>query len=315
MTGILNAWSRGALALLGAAALYASFGVPIRILDTWFGHSTQAAARFAVAAAILAGITVWQGSRVALHQLLRERFWPALGLAAAVSAEVVFFTAAVTRTTLANTVFLLYAGTIVTSLAMGALLFGEHMTATKAVATAIALTGLATYAGSLAALSTGVLAGLAAGICNGAANGLRRSLKKADRGAVLLIQYGFGSLIALLIAVLLGERLVHPAGAGVDIVWPLLVAVVFGAALVGLGYLLLYGFGHCDLSAGTILLTTEIGFAVLFGWLLYGEIPSVTEAIGGVLVFAAAIVAVLDSPESTAESPGASAPPTAGHLG
>ncbi len=295
MSGVFDVRLRGALALLGAAALFGSFGVLIRILDTLFGEKTQVAVRFAVATVLLVGIILWWGNRSAIAQVLREHLWRALGLAVVFGVEAIFFTVSVNRTTLANTVFLSYAGAIITSLTIAILLFGEQMTLTKAVAMVIALAGLAMYGGSLASFSVGVLAGLAAGILDGVVNGLRKSLKGADRSAVLMVQYGVGALVVMLLALLVSERFIRTESAGsTDMVGPLLVALVFGISLVGIGYLLLYGFSHFELNAATILLTTEIGFAALFGLIFYGEVPSLTEAIGGVLVFAAATVAVLE---------------------
>ncbi len=294
MIGVFDARLRGAIALLCAAALYGSFGVMIRILDILFGENTQVVVRFAVATTFLAGTVLCWGNRSAITRVVREHLWRALGLAVAFSVEAIFFTISINRTTLANTVFLSYAGAIVTSLTIAMLLFGERMTLAKAGAMVIALAGLAMYAGSLAAFSVGVLAGLTAGILDGIVNGLRKSLKGADRSAVLMVQYGVGALVAMLIALLVSERFIRTEAAGPpDIIGPLLVALVFGISLVGIGYLLLYGFGHFELNSATVLLTTEIGFAALFGYLFYGEVPSLTEAIGGFLVFSAATVAVL----------------------
>lgn len=297
MTKGLDVRLRGALSLLAAAALYGSFGVPIRILGTLFGDSTQVAVRFFIAAMFLGGFILWRGDRAVVRRVLSEHHWRVFSLAGMFSVEAIFFTIAVIRTPLANTIFLLYAGGIITSLIIGTLVWGEPMTLLKAAAIITALVGLGVYAGSFVVFGVGAWAGLAAGVCEGIVNGLRKSLKGADRSTVSMIQYGVGAFVALLIALLTAERLIHVEGdKPMNIIGPLLVALAFAIGLVCVGYLSLYGFGHFDLNVGTILLSTEIGFAPLLGLLFYGEVPGLVVAIGGLLVFAAVTLTVLERP-------------------
>ncbi|MGH3428007.1 MAG: hypothetical protein ACRDQZ_10645 [Mycobacteriales bacterium] len=114
---------------------------------------------------------------------------------------------------------------------IGKFILGERTTHVKTCAVAIALLGLGCYAAPVLDFDRGVLAAMAAGVCEGAANALRKNLGGADRSAILTVQYGVGSLLALVAAFVTGEHFVHAEKPGVSgIVWPPLVAVVTASA-------------------------------------------------------------------------------------
>lgn len=278
--------TKGAGALLGAAFTYACFGLLIREMAVMFGDNAQTAFRFVAAFAILGFIALCIKRPV---KLSRRTLLQIAGLGVAFFGVVLLFTISVNLTKIGNTVFLLYAGSIITSLLVGTLIFKERLTGMKLFAIALSLVGLAMYSSAILALSVGVVTAIASGVLDGVSNGVRKALKGIDRNTVLLYQYGFGAICAL-IALAIAP---HDAIRSVSI-FPIIVGIVFGALLVGIGKLLLYGFQHFDVNVGTVILATELVFALLIGWLFYQEVPTANELIGGIVIFVASIVSAVD---------------------
>lgn len=76
-------------------------------------------------------------------------------------------------------------------------------------------------------------------------------------------------------------------------IWPFIGAVVYTAVFsVGVGYTLqVWAQRHTPPTDAAILLSLEAVFAVLFGWLLLGEILSTIQALGCGLIFVAVLLA------------------------
>lgn len=279
---------RGAGALLGAAFIYACFGPLIREMSSMFSNNAQVAFRFTLAFIIL-GIVALFFRR---PQRLRGRTLAKVALlGVAFCGVVLLFTVAVNTTKLGNSVFLLYAGSIIASLLIGTLALKEELTAVKIAAIILALIGLAMYSAAFLALSLGVVTAALSGILDGVSNSIRKTLKGIDRNSVLLYQYGFGALLAFIVLAAVPQEGIRAVS-----LWPILVGVIFSGALIGVGNLLLYGFQHFDVNVGTVILAAELFFATLLGWVFFHEIPARNEVIGGLLIFIASIMSAVDVP-------------------
>lgn len=251
-----------------------------------FSDAAQVALRFGLALVILAliSITAQRRNTLSRPQLIRVA---ALGIS--FTGVVILYTIAATSIKLGNAVLLLYAGSIITSLLIGTYLLKERLDGTKLIAVALALVGLGLYANEFAVVAQGVLAAVAAGFLDGAGNGLRKTLRGLDRNTILLYQYGFGTAAALLILALSPGPMTH----GFSIA-AIITGAVFAVAIIGLGNLLLYGFQHFDVNVGTVILSLEIFFASLIGWLFFGEVPTVNELLGGLVIFIASVLSAVD---------------------
>jgi drug/metabolite transporter (DMT)-like permease len=278
--------TRGAFALLGAAFLYASFGVLIREMSKAFGDSAQAAVRFALAAVFLVAINVLMRKRL---RVPRHHLFRIVAYSVSFTLTALLFTFAVTTTTLANSVFLLYAGSLCASFVLGTLFFKEHVTMSKVAALVVALLGLGMYSGPLTALSLGVLAALVSGLLDGITNGLRKSLQGIDRNTVLMYQNACGALLALVVTLFVPEPAIRHLS-----VEPLLATLLFAVLILFLGNLLLYGFQHFDVNVGAVILATELFFATIFGYVFFHEAPAPHEIAGGLLIFIASIMTVVE---------------------
>jgi drug/metabolite transporter (DMT)-like permease len=278
--------TKGGVALLGAAFTYGCFGALIRIMATMFGNNAQVAFRFAVAFLILGAYALLfkRPSKLDPKSFLKVAV---LGLA--FWGVVILFTISVNLTTLSNSVFLLYAGSIVTSLLIGTIILKEKLTWVKSAAIVLALIGLAMYSSALLALSLGLVTAVLSGVLDGVSNSIRKTLKGIDRNTILLYQYAFGASAALVVLVFAPQGSIKTIS-----VLPVIVGLIFAVALIWLGNLLLYGFQHFDVNVGTVILATELFFATLVGLIFFGEVPALHEMLGGTVIFLASILSTLD---------------------
>jgi drug/metabolite transporter (DMT)-like permease len=277
---------QGAGALLLSAFIYGTFGLLIREIAKMMGDATQVAARFILAAGIiaLANLLMRKALRIPRVLLLKAGL---LGVAFAL--VVLFFTISANSTKIINSVVLLYGGSIIASFLIGTFIFKEKVTGPKILAIIIALIGLAMFSNAFLALSLGVITGFASGLMDGVANGLRKTLKAADRNVVVMYQFGIGSVFSLLLVLFSGGFVI-----GEISLIPVLAILVFALLLVFLNNLLLFGFQHFDVNVGTVILATELFFAMVLGYLFLHESPTLSEVVGGALIFFASIIAAVD---------------------
>lgn len=74
----------------------------------------------------------------------------------------------------------------------------------------------------------------------------------------------------------------------------LFIGLIFGFFLMLNNYFMLIGFYNFDLNLGTIILSSELVFASIFGYLFYKEIPTFNELIGCSLITFSIIIAHLN---------------------
>lgn len=277
---------RGASALFASAFIYSTFGILIRQMALMFGDSAQTAFRFGVAFIIL---LVFYRIRKQSLTLSKSAMVKASLLGIIFGCVVLLFTVSVNNTKIANSVFLLYAGSIISSLVIGTVWLKERLTPIKILAILVAFVGLYMYSNAILILSLGIVTGLISGVLDGAANALRKTLRGQNRNAVLSYQFAFSALFAALVLLFSGE-------AAVKEILPvsLLAGILFALLQIGLGNLLLYGFQHFDVNAGTVILASELFFASILGFLLFQEVPATKEFMGGGLIFLASVLSTID---------------------
>lgn len=186
---------------------------------------------------------------------------------------------------------MLYAGSLAVAFLIGTFFFKEKVTWLKIIAQLVVVVGLIIFIDprNLDLFNAGILLGLASGVFDGLANSLRRHLGDLSRNVLLLYQYGTGAILGLLLAIGSGENMVK------EWQWSaIVVALIFGVGLVLIGKLTIYGFNHFDVNIGTIILATELFFALVVNYIFLSESPNNNELLGGVLIFAAASLANLD---------------------
>jgi len=288
--------ARGGLALLGSAFILGTFGFLVRVLSEMFGTYAQVTARMALAFLILLAINLIY---MRAKSLTRKELGLSLLLGLNSTAVLSFFTIAILTTKVANTVFLLYCGSILISLFLGAVLYRESFGAQKMIALVLALIGLYMYSDSLIVLGLGTVAAILSGVFEGVGNVVRKALQGVDKPTVLQWQFLGCSISAFILTLAMPEPIIK----NISIV-ALVALLAFALCQIALNTLLLYGFQHFDVNIGSIILSTEVFFAAVMGYLLYGEILTTPEIIGGTAIFIASIIATINfAPKPSADTP------------
>lgn len=274
--------TRGGLALFGASAIYATFGPLIRVLSEMFGDYSQVAARMGLAFIFLLVISLLFNK---IKKLTRPQTISAALLGVTSTGILIFFTIGVTQVKIATAVFLLYAASMISSLIFGTVFFKETLGAQKIIALALAFVGLFLFGDVLIALSSGIIACLLSGICEGIGNGIRKSLKGADRTTVLLYQFFVNATLASILMIFAAEPIIKTVSTA-----PIIAVVAFAILQLILNHLLLFGFQSFDVNIGTVILSLELFFAAILGFIFFGEALTTAELLGGLAIFIASIV-------------------------
>lgn len=276
--------SQGLVALLFTALILGTFGVWVREQDKMFGNNSQVLARSVVAMTIMAFIMILKKINFKIDKS-NYKYLAIFSIVFPLS--LVLFTYSATRIKVANTLFMLFVGILFSTAVWGKLVFKEKFSWQKIVALILALIGvyLFIYPFSIQKFSLGLVAGLLAGILEGTAHAMRKLMKNTKREVVVFFQ-SFSAVAVTLILILVNQEQVVK----VVQLTSILAAVIHGALLVAIGYLLVYGFTHYDVNRGSIVLTSELAFAVVINLLFLREVPTLFEILGGVIIAIAVIL-------------------------
>ncbi len=283
----------GPAALVGAAFIYAMFGVFIRVMAHMWGNYAQVAARFTLATIFVIIFLSLRNKKISFP---RDKIKNAVALGLTFPILVLLMTFAIQRTTIANTTFLLYAGSIISAFLIGTFVLKEKLNYIKIIAIALALIGLAFYSSSILKISSGIFLGLTAGLLDGVSNTLRKTLGGIDRMSVLSFQYGVASIVLIILTLISSEPIIKKFDIGSTVM-----TFVYAIVLILLANLLLYGFHHSDLNIGTVVLSSELIFAAAIGYIFYKEIPQPHEILGGIFIFMASILSGLSLKAANSE--------------
>jgi drug/metabolite transporter (DMT)-like permease len=185
---------------------------------------------------------------------------------------------------------MLYVGSLTSTAILGRLLFNERFTPKHILSLGLVITGLLffVYPFGKDSLTLGILFGLMAGIFEGSSHVLRKLMKDVKREVIVFYQNCSAVIIATIFVLVSTEPFMRQFS-----IEGIIIAVIFGALLVVIGYLLVYGFQNFDVNWGTIILATEVFFATVINAVFLKEIPTTLEVIGGLLIFSGTIVTSL----------------------
>lgn len=273
----------GAEALFASAFLYAFTGVLVREVSPMWGNDAQVAARMLLAFGFISAFLYFKKSAVPIPPKIRPTMI-AWGLVYALI--VLFFTASLSYTTLANVLFVYYATTLIVSFVLGTFVLGESVDLFKLSSLALAFAGLSVYTHALLTKDWGILLATFAGTCSGISNLFNKQLSNFDRLTSLRASHGIAGLFALAITLVSGEPIIRHVSLHAS-----LLTLVFALVIITASGLLLYGFKHFDVNIAMIISSSEIVFGAVLGYLFFHEIPATHELVGGILVFIASIAA------------------------
>lgn len=113
----------------------------------------------------------------------------------------------------------------------------------------------------------------------------RAARGSAGAGQVSFISAAACAAFCAIFAVALGERLWPPSA------WSFLMLALMGVACHAFGQgVSAHAVGSLGASVTSIVLVYSVGVTVAGGWLLFGEVPNLTQAAGGALVLAAVLL-------------------------
>jgi drug/metabolite transporter (DMT)-like permease len=276
--------ARGAFSLFSAAIIQATYGPLTREMVIMFGTYAQVAFRLCMGFLI---ITLFNIARRKFLRLPAESRGKTILLGIVWFCNVALFTISVTTTSIAASVFVMYAASIISSLLFGIVLQKERPRPLKLIAVGVAVIGLMVYTEG-APLQIGAFAALGAGVLDGLSNIIRKRLKNVEGYTLLQYQSAVCAVAALPVALLVPEQSIHQFSA-----WALWAGVIYGVLALARNKLLHFGIHHFDTHVGAIILATQLFFAALFGAVFYGEMPTLMQVLGGLIIFLAASLCVV----------------------
>lgn len=189
--------------------------------------------------------------------------------------------------------FIIYAGSTISAYIISKMLFGEPITKLRFVSLIMALLGLLfVYWGSITFTSPSwiglaLLAGLAFAIWNTLSKKIPSSIGATQ---VNFIDYIIGTVSIFIVSLLFKEQWVAPT-----LTSPWLYSMLLGIIFIVTGQLMVYGFRNINTQIASLIMLTEIIFALFLSAVLFHEqIPQLTW-IGGICIVAAIVIPELYS--------------------
>jgi len=279
----------GFSALFFSALAFGTFGIWIRLLNQEMSIYQQVVLRnlFAFIFAILIVIFTRQLRGIDWSKVKKLNLFFYIML---VPLAVIAYNVAMLNTKMALATFAFYVGTILTGWIAGTFFFHEKLNTEKWISLVLVLIGIALFAFpfSNSSINLGFIAGVLSGVLDGAANGFRKDLSgKVSKVVLVALTAVGGVLVSGFMMGYFNQSLGYLASISTT-AW--IIGGLFGALLVIVNYLLLVGFKNFDLGLGSIVLSLELFFALLFGAMVFGEFPTSRELAGGVFILLANLV-------------------------
>jgi len=271
-----------------SALTFGSFGIWIRLLNKEIGSFEQIVLRnlFALIFTIIAILKL----KVNLNKIKLVNKGKLIAFTIVVPLAVILYVFAILGTKISVATFSFYAGTIAASWIFGITIFKEKIDIyglTSIIFVAIGLVFLI-YPFSLENLNFGFMLGLLSGVVDSVGHVFRKDLgNKLDKFVLVLLTAVGGVLVSGAMILFGGRTLTFVADLSLS-TW--LVAAIFGFLLVAVNFLIILGFQNFNLGLGTIVLSAELFFASLFGFLIFAERPTTTELIAGIFILIASII-------------------------
>lgn len=282
----------GSEALLGAAFLFALTNVLVREMATMWGDQAQVAARFALVWIILIGFAHFKGTKT---HIPRSKKLSAILYSLFAASAILFFTLSVQMTTIANTLFTSNATELFVAFLLGTILLKEKLNTRKFIAIGLAVAGLAFYSDSILVGSAGIVFGMLGGATTALCNLLAKKLKGVDLSVIMRMQFGLGTLFMVALTLLFSPndiiRIVS--------IEAIIATILFALILIAATRLVLYGFQHSDINIASVILSSQLAFGALLGFLVYQELLATHEMISGLLILGAAIIGGMSQKATT----------------
>jgi drug/metabolite transporter (DMT)-like permease len=279
----------GFTSLFIAAVSFGSFGIWIRLLNREMSIYQQIVLRnaFAFIVAVLIVLLTKQLKNIEWDRVkkLNLVFYTFL-----VPLSAIAYNFSIISTKIALATFAFYIGTILTGWVAGFLFYKEELNAGKWLSLIFALIGLGLFAYPFTdgGINMGLITGMVSGVLDGSANGFRKDLAGKISKLVLVLLTTIGGVLVSGLMIAYFHQSANYVATMSTTAW--VIGAFFGGLLAILNYLLLVGFQNFDLSIGSIVLSLELLFALIFGIFVFQEYPTGKELLGGLFILVANIV-------------------------
>lgn len=270
--------------------MYGMYGVYSRLIGPSFGNFNQNWLRNIIVA-LIAGLVIIV-SRTSFKSIQQQDIrWIVLWFLSGSWVTVLTFIA-FNHLPLGTVYLIIYSAMITSGFLSGKIFFQEKMNLTKTVSLFLALVGLAIiYRFSLTGYDLiYAFMCLVSGLMTGVWNTISKKFSDHYSNMQMVFMDALASIVAALIgAILFNEvlpRHINPSAWG----WLIIYAIT---QVVDVG-LVVFGFKNLDAQIGSIILPVEIIFATIFALLFFGEYPSFSSIIGGLMIVSAAVLPSLE---------------------
>jgi drug/metabolite transporter (DMT)-like permease len=280
--------TKGFFSLLLAGLIFGSFGVWVRVLNRELTTYQQIAARDIVASILAIAIAFFLKQKWSLNGV-KKRY--VLLFTLFFQLDVIFYVLAFLRTKMTVAIFSFYAGTIIFSLMFGIMFFREKINKTKLTSLILTFIGLGffCYPFSPSAFNLGFIFAVAGGAFDAATNASRKFLSgKIDKFILVSFQMLSG-VLAMAFIILFTKQSFTPHISLISV----FIILLFGLLLMLVHFLCTVGFQNFDLNLGTIVMSSEMIFTVIFGMIAFAEFPTLLEVIGGIFISLSIVISNL----------------------
>jgi|GEM_PF-498798 len=284
--GITGTELKGATFLTISALAYGLFGIFSRLIGDDFGAFSQNAIRNLFPFFIY-GIILLLYRNQFKKILKKDIKWFLIWTLGGSSTTILTFIA-FNHLPLGTTYFLVYSSMIASGLLVGSLLFKEKLTIEKILSLILSVVGLILIY-SLSIDRSLIIYSLFAVIA-GAVTGTWNTLSKKISGnysnfQMLLFDTGASAVIAGSIAIMLSDKVPRLE---LSTTWLAMLGFVVIGFIGSNGVVL--GFRYIEAQLGSLILPIEIVFAAIFGYLIFGELPSLGSLVGGICILIATLI-------------------------
>lgn len=274
----------GYLALFITSILFGSYGLWIRLIGNELNAYQQIVIRYGLIA-LLIGIFVF-----IRHIKFPAKNIPSFNLvlyALSIPGSFILFNLAMLSGKLSVSVVGFYFGVIITGIIIGGLFFKEKFTLIGKISLLFSILGLVFLLLPISRdnLNWGFILGSGSGLVYGVANSFKKKLVGKVPKSYLLLIASIASVIITLLFI--GKGPMVPTTLQPSTVF---FTIVYALTALLAEYLTLIGFKKTDLNLGSIILSGEIVFAGIIGYLFFHETLSTVELLGITSIFIAIIL-------------------------
>jgi drug/metabolite transporter (DMT)-like permease len=282
----LSEKTKGFFAILSSSALYGLYGIYSRFIADGFQTFSQGWVRGFVVCVLL-GFYL-KNSNQGWKKFKKPHLKWLIPWSLLSPIIVLFSFIAYVNLPISTVYFLLYSTMTAGGFLSGKIFFKERISLIKIVS--LLLIFLAIYLIYSFSIETSQATFALFALIAGLATGFWNTLSKKISSSYCTFQLAFvDAFVCFVICLLLSLYFKEPLPE-LTPTEPWLWILIFSITTVVTVNLLIYGFRQIEAQLGTIIMPLQIIFGAFFGWLILSESISLNTALGGILIFAAAIL-------------------------